>query len=101
MRRRSLVVLLVLAVVCAGVGTGLLDPAGSGWSAVPRFRISSDGNGLYLPFDPTWLEWRPRIGAALLALGAGTAGATLVGLLHGRRAGSSTRAGGPPPRSAG
>ena len=87
MSRRLLVVLLLSGVVCAGVGAGLLDPLhldGSRWTAWSPLRIASD-NGVYLPVDPVWFEWRPRLGALLLALGAGTSGAGVAALVVLRR----------------
>ncbi|GAA4755270.1 hypothetical protein GCM10025783_30560 [Amnibacterium soli] len=90
MPRWTLLVLLIVGVICAGIGTILLDPvhtASFGWTAyAPLSRSIHSGNAVYTPIDPTWLQWRPRIGATLLALGAGTTGAALVALLTRRRA---------------
>ena len=87
MPRWSLVLLLATAVVCAGVGAALLlTPSGAasfGWTAYSP--LSPSDNGRYMPLDLTWLEWRPRIGTALLAAGAGTTGAALSALLLQRR----------------
>jgi heme/copper-type cytochrome/quinol oxidase subunit 1 len=79
------VALLAAGVLCAGVGTGLMvasSPArvaGFGWTAYSPLSSTA-----YRPIDPTWLIWVPRAGAALLALGAGTAGAALAALVLGR-----------------
>lgn len=98
MPRWSLIVLLAVAIVCAGIGTDLTaafapgGPAGFGWTAyapLPRTVYS----GSYTPIDITWLVWAPRLGVALLALGAGTAGAVVVALITGRRRRATT-----PPR---
>jgi heme/copper-type cytochrome/quinol oxidase subunit 1 len=83
MPRWALVLLLVAAVVCAGIGMGLLNPTGTarfGWTAYAPLSVHS-GDAVYMPVDLVWLSWQPRIGAMLLALGAGTAGAALVALL--------------------
>lgn len=81
MRRRSLLVLLVAAVLCAGAGAWLLiGPAAggpaTGWTAYSPLSSSS-----YTPVDPGWTAWRPRVGAALLALGAGAVGAAAAALV--------------------
>ncbi|MGN6444715.1 hypothetical protein [Amnibacterium sp.] len=77
--RALLVLLLVAAVLCAGVGTALvLSSAGAasyGWTAYAPLSGTSSR-----PVDLTWLLWRPRIGLALLALGAGSTGALIVAL---------------------
>ena len=94
MPRWALVLLLVAAVVCAGVGTGMLNPIGAarfGWTAYAPLSVHS-GDAVYTPVDLVWLSWQPRIGAMLLALGAGTAGAALVALLV-RRPAKPTSAG--------
>jgi heme/copper-type cytochrome/quinol oxidase subunit 1 len=83
MPRWALFVLLIAAVVCAGIGTSLLDPlarASFGWTAYSPLSVHSV-SAVYRPIDPTWLQWRPRVGAALLALGAGATGAFLVALV--------------------
>jgi heme/copper-type cytochrome/quinol oxidase subunit 1 len=91
MPRWSLIVLLVAAVVCAGIGVGLAVPltplgdAGSGWTAYSPLS-KTVYSGSYEPIDVTWSFWGRRIGVVLLALGAGTSGAVLVALLtKGRR----------------
>lgn len=90
MPRWSLVVLAVVAVVCAGVGVGLTGAftpsrvAGFGWTAyAPLSKTVYSGS--YTPIDTTWLLWAPRVGVALLAVGAGTAGAVVSALLLLRR----------------
>lgn len=89
--RWSLVVLAVAAVVCAGIGvslTGAFTPFGAasfGWTAyAPLSKTVYSGS--YAPIDTTWLVWAPRLGVALLALGAGTAGVVIAALLLRRRA---------------
>jgi heme/copper-type cytochrome/quinol oxidase subunit 1 len=87
MPRWALFVLLIAAVVCAGIGSSLLDPlarASFGWTAYAPLSIHS-GSAVYRPIDPTWLQWRPRVGTALLPLGAGTAGAFLVAIVTTQR----------------
>lgn len=90
MPRWTLVALLALAVICAGIGTGLtaasipFSAAGFGWTAYSPLS-STVYSGSYTPVDTTWLIWEPRLGLALLALGAGTTGAVVVALLAGRR----------------
>jgi heme/copper-type cytochrome/quinol oxidase subunit 1 len=84
MPRWSLVVLVVLGVVCAGIGVGLTDvfsraPA-FGWTAYSPLS-KTVYSGSYEPIDPTWSLWRPRLGIGLLALGAGTTGAVAVALI--------------------
>lgn len=80
--RWGLLLLLVVGVGCAGAGAALLlGSLGSdsyGWTAYSPL-TSIDGH--YRPFDPTWLIWRPRVGAALLAAGAGTFGAVSAALV--------------------
>lgn len=81
MQRRLLIALLVAGVVCAGVGVALAgNPFGGaasfGWTA-----YSPLSGERYQPIDPTWLLWRPRVGLALLAIGAGSAGAALSALI--------------------
>jgi heme/copper-type cytochrome/quinol oxidase subunit 1 len=81
MRRPLLIVLLALGVVCAGAGVALVgnpfDVPRFGWTA-----YSPLSGEAYLP-DVTWLTWAPRIGTALLAIGAGSTGAA-VSALRGR-----------------
>jgi heme/copper-type cytochrome/quinol oxidase subunit 1 len=85
MKRRLTIALLIAGVVCAGAGIALAGdpfaPASFGWTA-----YSPLSNATYQPVDLTWLAWTRRIGLALLALGAGSAGAALSALvLIGRR----------------
>lgn len=94
MPRWSLVVLVVAAVVCAGVGvslTGAFSPFGAasfGWTAyAPLSKTAYSGS--YTPINTTWLLWGPRLGIALLALGAGTTGGIITALLLQRRTPSS------------
>lgn len=80
-----MIALLAAGVLCAGVGAGLtvtFSPAhvaNIGWTA-----YSPLSSTVYRPIDPAWLVWAPRVGAALLALGAGTTGAALAALVLGR-----------------
>ncbi len=90
MPRWSLIALLLLGVVCAGIGSSLsaafapLGAAGFGWTAYsPLTRTVYSGS--YAPIDTTWLIWAPRLGFALLTLGAGTTGAATAALFIGRR----------------
>ena len=78
MPRRVLWVLLVAGVVCAGVGTGLLlsppslGAASFGWTAYSPLSSTA-----YVPFS---IVWGPKIGVALLALGAGSTGGVITAL---------------------
>jgi heme/copper-type cytochrome/quinol oxidase subunit 1 len=99
MPRWSLIVLLALAVICAGIGTSLtaaVTPYGAasfGWTAyAPLSKTVYSGS--YTPINTTWLLWAPRLGVALLALGAGTTGAIAAALLteHKRRSATTLHA---------
>lgn len=86
MPRWLLIPLLAGAVVCAGVGVDLtaafasFGAAGFGWTAyAPLGKTVYSGS--YEPLDTTWLLWAPRLGVALIALGAGATGAALTALL--------------------
>lgn len=93
MPRWSLIVLLALAVICAGIGTGLtaafapFGAASFGWTAYAPLPKTVYSGG-YTPINVFWLIWVPRLGVALLAVGAGTTGAAIVALLVRRRSGS-------------
>ena len=80
MKRSLLAALLLLGVVCAAVGVALAGNPFStpsfGWTA-----YSPLADATYRPYDPAWLTWAPRIGLALVALGAGTSGASLAVLV--------------------
>lgn len=77
MRRSRLIVLLVLGAVCAGIGAALAlsapAPASTGWTAYSPLSSSA-----YQPSDATWA---PRVGLALLTVGAGTTGAAMAALV--------------------
>lgn len=95
MPRWCLIVLLAAAVICAGIGTSLtaaFAPYGAasfGWTAyAPLSKTVYSGS--YTPINTTWLLWAPRLGVALLALGAGTTGAVTAALLTGRQRRSVT-----------
>jgi heme/copper-type cytochrome/quinol oxidase subunit 1 len=78
--------LLVVGVLCAGAGVALsgnpFAAARFEWTAYAPLSSAH-------PIDLTWLIWAPRIGLALVAIGAGTSGAALAALvlrrLGGRR----------------
>ena len=79
-RSRLLIALLAVGVVCAGVGVAFtrvtLGAASFGWTAYAPLSGES-----YVPINVTWLTWAPRIGVALLAIGAGSAGAAVSALV--------------------
>ena len=80
MKRRLLIALLVVGVICAGAGIALdgnpFGAASFGWTA-----YSPLSHATYQPVDLAWLTWAPRVGLALLTLGAGSAGAALTALV--------------------
>lgn len=80
MSRRLPAGLIVVGIICAGVGIALdgspVAGASFGWTAYSPLSATA-----YRPADLTWLAWAPRIGLALLAIGAGTAGAALSALV--------------------
>ena len=90
MPRWTLILILAAAVICAGIGTSLtaaFTPYGAasfGWTAYAPLS-STVYSGSYTRINTTWLIWAPRLGVALLAIGAGTTGAAIVGLLGHRR----------------
>jgi heme/copper-type cytochrome/quinol oxidase subunit 1 len=79
--RWSLWALLVAAVVCAGAGVALLQShssiAGFGWVG---YSPLSDQQHFPVALTPVLTGWH-WVGVALLATGAGTAGATGTALL--------------------
>jgi len=92
MTRWPLIVLLVVGVVCAGIGVALVgNPFHTptfGWTADAPLAGSASG-----PIDTNWLVWAPRIGTLLLALGAGCTGAALAALVLRRRSKSGSQPG--------
>jgi heme/copper-type cytochrome/quinol oxidase subunit 1 len=80
MKRWLLAALLVAGVVCAGAGVALnggpFRPASFGWTAYAPL-----SHATYQRVDFTWLVWAPRVGLALVAVGAGAAGAALSALV--------------------
>ena len=85
--------LLVVGVICAGAGVSLtanpFGPASFGWTA-----YSPLSDTAYQPIDLTWFTWAPRVGLALLAVGAGSAGAALSALVLLHRARARTNSAG-------
>lgn len=96
MPRWTLILLLVAAIVCASAGASLtaaftpFSAASFGWTAYSPLSSTAYSAG-FTPINTTWLMWAPRIGVALVALGAGTSGAVIVALLGQRQRRSVAR----------
>lgn len=90
MKHWILATLLVASTICAGAGIVLsgnpFAPASFGWTAYSPLSSAS-----YQPVNPTWLALAPKIGLALLAIGAGSAGAVLSALVLLKRGATRTR----------